>query len=263
MKHNQVIFAGLFSLCSLASSLAHAGAGGDWDYKKLGDDWSGVCASGKSQSPININTSAVVAGKKVAVASLKSNKVNAVHNGHTVQFDPQGRQLQVVDNVSGKLETFNLLQFHIHNGSEHTVDDKRHELEAHFVHANQAFIDGDANGRLAVVGVFLNAGDDDQNNHWNALLANLPNHGEAVDKSVKPNYEKLLAEKGDFYSYEGSLTTPGCNEVVNWMVLEQPVTISKSAVASFAQSQQGHATYRNVQPIHGRTLSSGQLSTKL
>jgi carbonic anhydrase len=37
-------------------------------------------------------------------------------------------------------------------------------------------------------------------------------------------FSKLKNQR--IFNYEGSLTTPGCSEVVNWVVVEQPVFIS-------------------------------------
>lgn len=34
-----------------------------------------------------------------------------------------------------------------------------------------------------------------------------------------------------YYTYEGSLTTPGCNEVVTWIVFTEPVSFSPEQVS--------------------------------
>ena len=47
-----------------------------------------------------------------------------------------------------------------------------------------------------------------------------------------------LAE-GKFWSYSGSLTTPGCDEIVTWIVLEEPLTASPAQIAAFAQMAEG------------------------
>ena len=33
-----------------------------------------------------------------------------------------------------------------------------------------------------------------------------------------------------YFSYQGSLTTPDCNEVVSWIIMESPIYISESHV---------------------------------
>ena len=43
----------------------------------------------------------------------------------------------------------------------------------------------------------------------------------------------LPSELGPFYRYHGSLTTPPCNEVVEWVVFEEPLKISSAQVGSF------------------------------
>jgi Eukaryotic-type carbonic anhydrase len=35
------------------------------------------------------------------------------------------------------------------------------------------------------------------------------------------------------YSYKGSLTTPPCSEIVNWVVMEEPVQVSQGQLDEF------------------------------
>mgnify|MGYP001796035889 CR=1 FL=1 len=38
-----------------------------------------------------------------------------------------------------------------------------------------------------------------------------------------------VIDKSDYYRYFASLTTPGCNEVVQWTVFKQPIPIYRLA----------------------------------
>src|SRR5204862_6381176 len=93
--------------------------------------------------------------------------INIVNNGHTIQvnYDP-GSSIEL-DGV-----TYNLIQFHFHKPSEHTLGGKKYPMELHLVHKS-------AEGKLAVVGMFI-----DQDEADNATLApvwqNMPtDEGEA------------------------------------------------------------------------------------
>ena len=83
---------------------------------------------------------------------------------------------------------------------------------------------------LAVLGLFFEIDDEDGKDYEIFEKLNTPL------KTVKPkanpkkeiqnfNLKKFLPdnpEKEDFYRYTGSLTTPGCNEVVTWTVFKGP-----------------------------------------
>jgi carbonic anhydrase len=68
----------------------------------------------------------------------------------------------------------------------------------------------------------------------------------------------------NYYNYAGSLTTPGCNEGINWFLMANPMYLSTAQVLDFtsvlAQEQNGAvgmsrgADNRLVQPLNGRSV---------
>ncbi|KAA0717404.1 Carbonic anhydrase 4 [Triplophysa tibetana] len=76
----------------------------------------------------------------------------------------------------------------------------------------------------------------------------------------------ILSEENmtNYYRYEGSLTTPGCTEVVVWTVFENPIPLDKEQLRAFS-SLKFHdgkpmvGTFRPVQSRNGRMVyrSSG------
>lgn len=44
---------------------------------------------------------------------------------------------------------------------------------------------------------------------------------------------KLLPTNAGYITYEGSMTTPGCQETVTWILLNQPLHISVRTVCRF------------------------------
>ena len=79
----------------------------------------------------------------------------------------------------------------------------------------------------------------------------------------------------DFYFYNGSLTTPGCNEGLNWHVFTDTIPISKEQLVMLrsvvsSQSEKISENYRFIQPLNDRKvlqyrpfLSSKSSSTPL
>ena len=52
--------------------------------------------------------------------------------------------------------------------------------------------------------------------------------------NIEFNFTQLISNDAmtNYYTYLGSLTTPGCHEVVTWLVLDQVVYVSNTMVST-------------------------------
>ena len=200
-----------------------------------------TCGKGKQQSPLNIKGPFVK--QRVDLApSYKAGPLTMLNNGHTIQVNiPAGSKLRI-DGVA-----YDLLQFHFHRPSEEQIDGKPMAMVAHFVHKS-------ADGKLAVIGVLLKEGNENPN--IKTLWSNIPAaEGPPVDiADVSFNPANLLPKELEFWSYEGSLTTPPCTEGVRFFILRTPVNISKEQVNAFPFKMNA----RPVQPQNNREITIGQ-----
>ena len=217
------------ALCPLCSAAGFAAEGAHWGYEGATgpDHWgdldaaSKVCSVGSQQSPVDISGAI-----KAQLAPLKmawSKKADTiVNNGHTIQLNfEHGGTLTV-----GK-DSYTLLQYHFHHPSEHLIGGKSFPMEVHFVHRNGA-------GNLAVVGVLMTAGK--ANAAFGKIVATMPTHeGPAVKADAAIDPSNLLPRERAYYQYSGSLTTPPCSEVVNWLLLRAPIPVAKADIDAFAK----------------------------
>ncbi len=205
---------------------------------ELSPDWK-ECGIGQQQSPIDIvKTSAIAADFNAAEVHWMPFVPKIVDNGHTIQVNTDGR--------AGYAELngvkYNLLQFHFHHQSEHTIDGAHSPLEVHFVHQSEA-------GDLLVLGVLMNEGKLNQavetiEAAWPAVGAEAG--GDRYDAS------SMLPANHASFRYQGSLTTPPCSQIVTWNVYADPVEVSAEQVALFASHYANNA--RPVQPLNRRFL---------
>jgi len=210
--------------------------------------------SGRAQSPIDIvapahRGSPDATALKVAPASLRivhhDHIADAVNNGHTVQVNySDGDTLT----VGGR--AYQLVQYHFHAPSEHTVDGKHFPMEMHLVHTN-------AEGQLAVIGVLITEGA--HNAAFDPIWADLPLSKDVEHhlEHVKVDVDALLPKARTTYRYEGSLTTPPCSEGVTWFVMTTPIALSKAQIGAFTALFHGNS--RPVQPLNGRPVLSDEV----
>jgi carbonic anhydrase len=230
-------------------SAAQAAEGAHWTYKGHGGpaEWGSIdtgfatCQLGKLQSPIDIH-----GAKPANLPPIKFNyqpsALNIIDNGHTIQVNYAPGSFIVVGGVR-----WELVQFHFHHPSEEKIDGKAHEMVAHLVHKN-------AEGKLAVVAVLIDKGGASE--LIDTLWKNIP-HEKDKENSVASttiDVAKLLPENRDYYTFQGSLTTPPCSEGVTWFVLKAPVKIADGEIAAFAKIYPSNA--RPVQPLNGRTIEA-------
>jgi carbonic anhydrase len=75
-------------------------------------------------------------------------------------------------------------------------------------------------------------------------------------KEVRIDPTGLLPANRNYFTYNGSLTTPPCTEGVRWLVLRTPSPLSKAEIATFAKLYPNNA--RPVQKLNGREVFSGK-----
>lgn len=216
------------ALCPLCKP-GFAAEGAHWSYEGAGgpakwgdlDVANKACAVGLQQSPIDVEATI-----KSQLPALKLNWGKSadtiVNNGHTIQLNFAEGSTLALGSVKYKL-----LQVHFHRPSEHMIGGKNFPMEAHFVHRNDA-------GGLAVVGVLMAEGR--PNAAFGKIVKSMPAaEGPAVKVDATIDPHALLPHKLSYFRYPGSLTTPPCSEVVEWLLLTDSIQVSATDVAAFAK----------------------------
>ena len=195
------------------------------------------------QSPIGISIT-----EKTKLDSINFNyyatPLRIINNGHTIQVNYGSGSSISIGN-----KKYELIQFHFHSPSEHKLNGKIYDMEAHLVHKGE-------DGKLAVVAVFMEEGKG--NDFIKTLWSNFPKEvgKEHAVTDMKINANQLLPKHTIYYTYSGSLTVPPCSEIVNWFVLKTPIEVSKTQVEKFTSIIKKSA--RPIQPLHGRVVKENE-----
>jgi len=215
----------------------------EWEYIGVTDPetWQ-LCSAdcgGQVQSPVNITGAVVDADLAALMTDYQDNPINLEYDGHGIKFNyDAGSTL----NVNGT--DYELLQFHFHGLSEHTVGGQQYPLEVHLVHQSAA-------GDLAVVGVFFEVGAD--NDFLANFEGNLPDtEGAPYSSANIVNVADVLPADTGYYTYSGSLTTPPCSEIVTWLVMKSTVEASSNQIQEMQDILNNN--FRPIQALNGREI---------
>ncbi|PHT80086.1 Bifunctional monodehydroascorbate reductase and carbonic anhydrase nectarin-3 [Capsicum annuum] len=178
---------------------------GNWG--NINPQWR-ICNTGKLQSPVDLVKVEVV-NLGILEKFYKPAPAALVNRGHDimVRWDGDAGFLKINETQ------YKLQQVHWHTPSEHTINGKRFDMEAHLVHAS-------SDGKTAVIGILYTIGllpDILQTKLEKDLIALADKEGaERAIGIVDPNIIKL--DGTTYYRYIGSLTTPPCTEGVVWTI---------------------------------------------
>ncbi len=219
------------------AEFSYGGDTGPSNWGSLSEQWS-ACRDGIEQSPVDIAGATENASLPALDLNYQVTTANLLNNGHTWQVNyDAGSTLTYMG------ETYELLQFHFHTPAEHPVSGTRAAMELHLVHQNAA-------GDLAVIGVLINAGQE------NAFLAqfwdDIPRQEGEVEEDYQLNVAEIMPADLSYYTYAGSLTTPPCSEIVTWIVLKTPVEASQAQIDAMNNNLGDNA--RPLQALNGRTI---------
>ena len=207
---------------------SYSGDEGPANWGALSPDYA-LCADGSAQSPIDITDASEIA--LVDIAFDYGETANTIfNNGHTIQVNVDSGSHIVYNGIK-----YELLQFHFHAPSEHTIAGEAAPMEIHFVHQDPN------SGNLAVAGILLNEGES-ENAAYAGVIDNLPAQaGEPTAMGDAIALDAMLPERLGYYTYQGSLTTPPCSEIVRWLLLDAPVALSADQIAAYTAIYAGNA----------------------
>jgi carbonic anhydrase len=213
-------------------TFGYFGAAGPRFWSELSPDWS-KCRDAQLQSPVDFRLPFRPQSRDLSIEYGQTTG-EIFNNGHTVEVETEGRNTLTLAGIK-----YALVQFHFHSVSEHRVEGRDFDMEMHLVHAS-------TNGLNAVIGVFLTRGS--SSGSLAPIFQNLPadvNTKHPLDTPFNP--KNFLPKSHTHFRYVGSLTTPPCTEGVQWIVMNQPVTVSDEDMAQF--NERVHFNARPVQHI--------------
>ncbi|EPQ20150.1 Receptor-type tyrosine-protein phosphatase gamma [Myotis brandtii] len=269
----------LFVFCDMAVTTWSSGAYGP-------EHWvtSSVSCGGHHQSPIDILDQHARVGEEYQELQLdgfdneSSNKTWMKNTGKTVAILLKDDYFVSGAGLPGRFKA-EKVEFHWGHsngsaGSEHSINGRRFPVEMQLFFYNPDDFDSfqtaiSENRIIGAMAIFFQVSPRD-----NSALDPIIHGLKGVVHHEKETFldpfvlrDLLPASLGSYYRYTGSLTTPPCSEIVEWIVFRKPVPISyhqlEAFYSIFTTEQQDHVksveylrnNFRPQQGLNGRVVS--------
>eukprot|EP00163_Fabomonas_tropica_P004149 TRINITY_DN1366_c0_g1_i1.p1 TRINITY_DN1366_c0_g1~~TRINITY_DN1366_c0_g1_i1.p1 ORF type:complete len:377 (-),score=167.03 TRINITY_DN1366_c0_g1_i1:434-1564(-) len=213
----------------------------------IATDWE-ACSKGRTQSPINLLNAKRQAKLPPLELRYAASNANAINTGHTVHVVFGYGSTMKFRGTSYELKSINF-----HARAEHQVKGVDFPLEIQFVHKTASSGDKD-DSKVAILSLLFVQGS--RNKALHQLLTDFPEvKGQRKSISGKFNPGDLLPgeDSRQYYTYEGSTTSPPCVEGVQWVVLRHYAEANEEQLGHLAELF--HNNRRPIQPVgHRRVL---------
>ena len=224
-----------------AMEWGYAGPGAPENWAALSQEYA-TCADGEQQSPIDISGYTAAETDRPISFSYVSNAKTVRNDGKFVHVDYAPGNILTVGQ-----RAFTLKSAHFHSPSEHRGDGASFAAELHLVHA-------DADGNLTVVGLLFQPGGPSP--LVQEVLDAAPRVGETSSDGFALNASGYTPGELGYHRYDGSKTTPPCDEPVDWYLMREPRTISTEQVNDLL-ALSGGPNNRPIQSTGNRVITTG------
>ena len=221
-----------------------------FDFTQGGRDWGGLCATGLSQSPIDILTAATQTVSDSSFSAVSIDVPAQVMPELDFQIYPMyiaNGTLSVV--LDGQAFDLILAEMHVHIPAVHPIDGIRYAMEIHI-----SFFSTTPDPNLAEFTVVLLFQEGSRSQFIDSLL-----DGEAADLS-----SLISSPIEDYFYYSGSRDAPApdCVEPNLYLIVNQVFSVGVDQLQDLVNGPNGralaaagyHGLYREPQPLNGRTV---------
>jgi len=228
-------------------------------------NWPQICQTGLRQTPIDMPSNYTYnTNEYISIISSDYSMINSA--GLTINEKKTNFYIQNITNAgplmikkNGITYQYDLIDIHFHINSEHTIKGIPYDIEMHLVHKkNVAYLsttgvinDPDLVNSLLVIGIMYR-GDVTQEN-----LSFAKFDFAKLGPISNLNVNGFASPSKSFYHYIGGLTTPNCDEIVNWIVMDAVESISPAqllAAKAFISKVYPAGNVRSVKLLNGRTI---------
>jgi carbonic anhydrase len=228
--------------------------------------WGGKCNTGVNQSPIVIVPDPSPHPSTIKFSKGYGSFLWRAQPGHEPNWEAEvlKKPAYFEVTIAGKTHKYVLKSLHFHSPGEHTIgkkgekEGKRFAMELHLVHERT----DDNSKDKAVVAILLERGA--ANPTLTRFLDRVkleadhrstggPSTGHPSTADSMRELPAMLNLSKGYYAYDGSLTTPDCNEGVKWFILGRRATVSEAQIKDF-EKHVGTPTNRALQNLEGRKV---------
>ncbi|XP_067949818.1 carbonic anhydrase-related protein 10-like [Watersipora subatra] len=237
-----------------------------------------LCGIGKRQSPIDIIPEDLLYDSNLKRISLDKHKVQGVlkNTGHdlTVEIPSSTHDVTLSDGPLGYSYTVYKIVIHFGSkdtqGSEHRIEGKAFPAEVQIVAYNNDLYPNstsaaDAHAGLAILSLMIGLNESSMTNLGDIIESASSVQYKGESKSlVKFSVHDLLPDTHNYMTYEGSVTRPGCLEIVTWIIMNKPVYITPEQLGLLRQTVNTekdssvksplYDNYRPVQSVNRRAV---------